>query len=187
MQPAKVSTPPPGVLGADSLGLALVDVTVDPAAPLPPPPGNVAVTPTPGAVVVSPPGVLVVVVVPPGVVTVVPPLPRKVEVVGGDSGAMGATCGAGVPMADGGSPPGVVVVLGGGAVSDWPSAPPEVPGLVNDDRGDVAETPPEEPPRPWAAGYWGSAAANIPTVAVARAVARIPDMVHLPLPAVPQR
>jgi hypothetical protein len=81
MHASKVSAPPPGVLGADSLGLAVED----------PPPGKVDVTPTPGVVVESPPGVVVVVVPPPGVVTVDPPPPRNVVDVCGVSGATGAT------------------------------------------------------------------------------------------------
>jgi hypothetical protein len=86
MQASKLSPPPPGMLGADSLGLLL------PGAGDPPPPGKVAVVAdVVGAVVLSPPGVVTVVVPPPGVVTVVPPLPRKVEVVGGESGATGGT------------------------------------------------------------------------------------------------
>ena len=158
MQSLNVSPPPPGVLGADRLGLTLVTpMGAIVAAEPPPPPGKVGVTPTPGAAVVSPLGVVVVVVVPPGVVTVVPPLPRNVDVVGGLSGAMGATCGAGVPIADGGSVLGVVVGLGGGDASEplEPNAPPVAEPLLNDDLGDVAENPDAAPPRlpPWAAAY----------------------------------
>jgi hypothetical protein len=83
----------------------MLPVVIDDAPP-PPPPGKVAVVPAPGAVVVRPPGGVTLVVMPPGVVTVVPPLPRKVEVVGGDNGATDPARGAGVPMADGGSAPG---------------------------------------------------------------------------------
>lgn len=141
-----VSAPPPGVLGAASLGLAPVDVDADP-----PPPGKVAVVPrAPGAVVVSPADGVTVVVTPPGVVTAVPPPPRKVEVVGGDSGATGGTCGAGVPMADGGSVLGVVTGLVGGAVSCEglvESEPPDLPievvaAPVKPEPADVAPLPP---------------------------------------------
>jgi hypothetical protein len=87
MHASKVSPPPPGVLGADSLGLVIDPVVRVDLPPL----GKVAVTPAPRAVVESPWGVVVVVVVPPGAVTVVPPLPRKVDVVSGVSGATGGT------------------------------------------------------------------------------------------------
>ncbi|MBO0765718.1 MAG: hypothetical protein J2P50_14175 [Hyphomicrobiaceae bacterium] len=136
MQPSKLSTPPPGILGADSLGL--VDPVVVDGVPPPPPPGKVDVTPTPGVVVLSPPGVVTVVPPPPGVVTVVPPPPRKVDVVGGLRGATGGTRGAGVPMAEGGKELGEVVELGGGEASD----PPDVRDPVDD------LAPPAVPPRP---------------------------------------
>jgi hypothetical protein len=144
MHPSKLSMPPPGMLGADSLGLTVEPVVSDEVPlPPPPPPGKVAVTPAPGAVVVSPPGVVVVVVVPPGPVTVVPPPPRKVEVVGGLSGATGGTCGAGVPMADGGVALGVAVPPGRGEASD----PPEVsPPVLRDDLAAAALEPPRAPP-----------------------------------------
>jgi hypothetical protein len=183
MQSWNVSPPPPGVLGADRLGLTLVAPigAIVAGEPPPPLPGKVAVTPAPGVVVVSPLGVVVVIVVPPGVVVVIPPLPRKVEVVGGDSGAMGATCGAGVPIADGGSAPGVVVGLGGGAARELPEVnpPPVTEPLLNDDLGEKLDAAPPRPP-PWAAAYWGKAATSRPTVAAARAVERILDMVPPP-------
>jgi hypothetical protein len=88
MHASKVSPPPPGVLGADWLGLG--PVAIDPVVREdPPPPGKVAVTPAPGVVVERPPGG-VVVVVPPEVVVVLPPPARNVDVV---CGVSGATCG----------------------------------------------------------------------------------------------
>jgi len=121
MHASKVSPPPPGRLGADSLGL----VVVDPEDP--PLPGKVPVTLGPGVVVESPPVAVVVVVVPPGVVTVAPSVPRKVDVVPGVSGATGCTWGAVVPMADGGVTLGVGTGLGGGEASVVPEVSP--PGL----------------------------------------------------------
>jgi hypothetical protein len=162
MHPSKLSTPPPGMLGADSLGLTVEPVVSDEVPPPPPLPGKVAVTPAPGAVVVSPPGVVAVVVVPPGPVTVVPPPPRKVEVVGGLSGATGGTCGAGVPMADGGIALGVVVVLPRGEASD----PPEVNDPVEPALAAAAEPP---RPAPWAAACWGDAPATRRPAAAAAA------------------
>src|SRR5262245_22209092 len=127
--------PPPGALGADSLGLVPV------AREAPPPPGKVAVVPAPGAGVVRPSGGVTVVVVPPGVVTVVPPLPRKVEVVGGDRGATGATCGAGVPIPDGANARGAGATGAGDVV--------RLPPVDLDDAPAPDETPPEvDPPAP---------------------------------------
>jgi hypothetical protein len=127
MQASKLSPPPPGVLGRDSLGLAL-------AGGDPPPPGKVAVLPgadppPPGKVAVPPVVVPEPVAPPPGTVTVPPPL-RKLEVVGGDSGATGAARGAGAAT------PGVTVPAPGAAeLPAGPVAP--VPG--------VCPTPPNPP------------------------------------------
>jgi hypothetical protein len=108
-----------------------------------------------------------VVVMPPGVVTVVPPPPlRKFDVGGGDMGATGGICGAGVPMADGPRAPGVVgATVDGDCVSDPPD---RLPG----DGADVA-APEVEPPRPptWAPASRGEAAMRRPA-AVAKHAAR---------------
>jgi hypothetical protein len=84
MQACSVSPPPPGALGADSLGLALEAGKAD----------AVDVD----AVAVS--------------VLAVPPLDSMMAAGAGDSGAMLAGWGAGVPMADGGSAPEGIAVLG---------------------------------------------------------------------------
>jgi hypothetical protein len=154
------------VLGADSLGLALVAVGEPGVVP---PPGKVAVVP--GVLgVVRPPGVVNVLVVPPGVVTVAPPLPRKVEVVGGLSGAIGATWGAGVPMADGGIAGGATVVDGLVGVVDR---------MMLSER--ETEFPPPTPPVRWAAASCGQqAVARRPAAAAATPklrVARVSTMV----------
>jgi hypothetical protein len=83
MQAPTLSPPPPATLGADRLGLR--------EAAEPPPPGKVETElPAVGGVKTLPAGT--VVVSPPGVVTVVPPpLLTKLDVGGGDKGAMGAT------------------------------------------------------------------------------------------------
>src|SRR5262249_40868274 len=108
------------------------------------------------------------------------------------SGAMGATCGAGVPIADGGRAPGIGVGLGGGDASEPPEVSPPVAELPPSDEPPKDEPPPTDdlaekpdaappPPPPWAAACWGNAAANKPAVAAARAVVRISSMVHLPM------
>jgi hypothetical protein len=174
MQAWKPGAPPPGVLGADSLGLMLPVVIDDD----PPPPGKVCVVPTVlGEVVVRPPGVVMVVVTPPGVVTVVPPLPRKVELVGGDNGATGATCGAGVPIADGGMAP-VAGATGDGAVVSEPVDRP------NADDGEVVLKPEPVPPLPrppvWAAASCSHPGTRRPAVATAASqVVCRSTMVHL--------
>lgn len=117
MQAAMPSPPPPGRLGADSLGLAPVDE---------PPPGKVAVVP---------PALGTVTVPPPGVVTVVPPLPRNVDVVGGTSGGTDGTRGAGVPTADGSCRPGAA------ALGDALTAGDGVRGVTGADRPGESEPP----------------------------------------------
>jgi hypothetical protein len=170
MQAAKLSPPPPGMLGADRLGL---DV------PEPPLPGKVETAPPValGGVRGLPGGM--VVVMPPGVVTVVPPPPlTKLDVGGGDMGAMAGTCGAGVPMAGGPSAPGVVgATPDGDRVSDCPSD-----GLLPIDGAAAAAPPDVEPPRPptWAPESCGEAAMRR-TAAVARHAARGLSMGHLRL------
>ena len=175
MQAWMPGAPPPGALGADSLALAPV------ARADPPPPGKVGVVPIPGAGVVRPSGGVGVTVTPPGVVTVVPPLPRNVEVVGGDKGATGATWGAGVPMADGGSARGAGATVDGAVVDD----PVDLP---NDDDGPVEPKPePELAPPPCAAASCSTAGMRRPAVAaVASQGARGSSMVHLPIPAAPR-
>jgi hypothetical protein len=144
----------------------------------PPLPGKVCVVPTVlGEVVVRPPGVVMVVVTPPGVVTVVPPPPRKVELVGGDKGATGATCGAGVPIADGGMGPVAGAAVDGAVVNEPVDRP-------NADDGDVVLKPePVAPlPRPpvWAAASCSHPGTRRPAVATAAThVVCRSTMVHL--------
>jgi hypothetical protein len=166
MQAWMPAAPPPGALGADSLALAL-------AARDDPPPGKVAVVPMPGAGVVRPSGGVGVIVTPPGVVTVVPPPPRNVDVVGGDKGATGATCGAGVPMADGGSARDAGAMVDGAVVND----PVDLP---NDDDGPVELKPEPELSPPCAAASCSTAGTRRPAVAAAASHgARGSSMVHL--------
>jgi hypothetical protein len=143
-----------------------------------PPPGKVDVVPAVlGAVVLRPPGGVTVVVTPPGVVTVVPPLPRKVEVVGGDKGATDGTRGAGVPIAEGGSAPGVDVPVDGAVVNEPVDLPSDVDGEVALKPEPVAPLP--RPPL-WAAVSCSDPGTRRPAVATAAThVARRSSMVHL--------
>src|SRR6185503_971323 len=169
MQAATPGAPPPGALGADSLGLTLRAA--------PPPPGKVVTVPPDVAGVFTPTaeGVADVVpkVAPNGVVVAdgadpppvsvevglaLPPL-RKLELGAGDSGATAGTCGAGVPTADGGNAPGVIEGLAGapndgegespGEVESPPRSPPPRP-VPRPPAPTPDEKPEVPPPRPWA-------------------------------------
>jgi hypothetical protein len=172
------AAPPPGRLGAVSLGLMLPVVSEE----VDPPPGNVAVAPTPGAGVESPPGVLTVEVMPPGVVTVAPPLPRNVDVVGGESGATGATCGAGVPMADGGSAPRIGAGVAGVVLNDPVDRPMEDDPAPIPEPAPIPDPVPEPPPRPpvWAAASCSDPGTSRPAPAtMASQVVDRTGMMHL--------